>query len=259
MAHVYFQRVLASRTPRGAQVLSILGGAGCFLMAIPPVFMGVIGYATDWNQTDYTGVDDEGKVDARFIVPLVLQYLTPPVVAIIGLGAVSAAVMSSADSSMLSSSTMFAQNVYKPVFRPQAGAREVIWVMRAASVVFCAVAAVLALTFKSVYGLLVMCGDFVYVLLFPQLTCAIFLPSYNTFGSFVGFVVSLIFRLLGGESFLNWQATVHFPWYDAETNTQYFPYKSIAMLVGFGLIIGVSWGTDWLMKTGRLDRNTFDL
>ncbi|KAF6018319.1 hypothetical protein EB796_023405 [Bugula neritina] len=49
--------------------------------------MGVIGYATDWNQTDYTGVDDEGKVDARFIVPLVLQYLTPPVVAIIGLGA----------------------------------------------------------------------------------------------------------------------------------------------------------------------------
>lgn len=47
---------------------------------------------------------------------------------------------------------------------------------------------------------------------------------------------------------------MHFPWYDAETNTQYFPYKSIAMLVGFGLIIGVSWGTDWLMKTGRLDR-----
>jgi len=48
--------------------------------------------------------------------------------------------------------------------------------MRAASVVFCAVA--------------VMCGDFVYVLLFPQLTCAIFLPSYNTFGSFVGGLIS---------------------------------------------------------------------
>ena len=58
-------------------------------------------------------------MDPRFIIPLVLQYLTPPVVAVIGLGAVSAAVMSSADSSMLSSSTMFAQNVYKPVFRPQ--------------------------------------------------------------------------------------------------------------------------------------------
>ena len=76
-------------------------------------------YVVDWNQTAYASVDREtGKVDPRYIVPLVLQYLTPPVVAVIGLGAVSAAVMSSADSSMLSCSTLFAQNVYKAVFRP---------------------------------------------------------------------------------------------------------------------------------------------
>ena len=68
----------------------------------------------------YSGVDNAtGKVDPGFVVPLVLQYLTPPVVAVIELGAVSAAVMSSADSSMLSASTLFAQNVYKPVFRPK--------------------------------------------------------------------------------------------------------------------------------------------
>ena len=71
----------------------------------------------DWNQTTYSGALEDGTVKSSLIVPLVLQYLTPPVVAVIGLGAVSAAVMSSADSSMLSSSTMFAQNVYKPVFR----------------------------------------------------------------------------------------------------------------------------------------------
>ena len=62
----------------------------------------------------YSGVDN-----ARFVVPLVLQYLTPPVVAVIKLGAVSAAVMPSADSSMLSAGTLLAQNVYKPVFRPK--------------------------------------------------------------------------------------------------------------------------------------------
>ena len=48
---------------------------------------------------------------------MVLQYLTPTAVSFVGLGAVSAAVMSSADSSFLSASSMFARNVYKLIFR----------------------------------------------------------------------------------------------------------------------------------------------
>lgn len=51
------------------------------------------------------------------ILPLVLQHLTPNFVSFFGLGAVSAAVMSSADSSILSASSMFARNVYKLIFR----------------------------------------------------------------------------------------------------------------------------------------------
>ena len=51
------------------------------------------------------------------ILPMVLQYLTPSAASFFGLGAVSAAVMSSADSSVLSASSMFARNVYKLIFR----------------------------------------------------------------------------------------------------------------------------------------------
>lgn len=65
----------------------------------------------------YHGVVPIPDEDVRMILPMVLQYLTPPAVAFFGLGAVSAAVMSSADSSVLSASSMFARNVYKLIFR----------------------------------------------------------------------------------------------------------------------------------------------
>lgn len=63
------------------------------------------------------------------ILPMVLQYLTPDFVSFFGLGAVSAAVMSSADSSVLSASSMFARNVYKLIFR-QRVSYVCVWLLR---------------------------------------------------------------------------------------------------------------------------------
>lgn len=57
------------------------------------------------------------------ILPIVLQHLCPPFVSFFGLGAVSAAVMSSADSSILSASSMFARNIYQLAFRQSVSAR----------------------------------------------------------------------------------------------------------------------------------------
>lgn len=68
-----------------------------------------------------------------------------------------------------------------------------------------------------------------------------------------GFVISLTLRLIGGESYLNWQATVGYPMYDQAENIQYFPYKTLAMLCGLGVMLGVSYLTEWLMTSGRLD------
>ena len=79
------------------------------------MLFGAIAKATDWEKTDYGQKIENTSV----VLPLCLRYLTPPVVAFFGLGAVSAAVMSSTDSSMLSASTMMARNVYKVVLRPK--------------------------------------------------------------------------------------------------------------------------------------------
>ena len=70
------------------------------------------------------------------ILPMVMQYLCPSWVTFIGLGAVSAAVMSSADSSVLSASAMFARNIYKLIFRQKVSAHAAA---AAAAVVFTAI------------------------------------------------------------------------------------------------------------------------
>ena len=53
------------------------------------------------------------------IFPMVLQHLCPPAVSIIGIGAVAAAVMSSADSCVLATGSIFARNIYQNLFRPK--------------------------------------------------------------------------------------------------------------------------------------------
>merc|ERR1719158_2553270 len=82
---------------------------GWIVMAVPPVLIGGIAKATRWNETAYFLEHNKTlpipKDDTRMILPMVLQYLTPSFVSFFGLGAVSAAVMSSADSSVLSASS----------------------------------------------------------------------------------------------------------------------------------------------------------
>lgn len=52
------------------------------------------------------------------VLPSAIRYMTPNTVTILGLTAITSAVMSSVDSSMLSASTMVTQNVYRNVLRP---------------------------------------------------------------------------------------------------------------------------------------------
>lgn len=52
-------------------------------------------------------------------MPLALQHLAPSYISVFGIGAIAAAVMSSADSSMLSATSIFSSNIYKNIVRRQ--------------------------------------------------------------------------------------------------------------------------------------------
>lgn len=72
-----------------------------------------------------TGYKGPMPPTGSMILPMALQYLVPTAVSFVGLGAISAAVMSSADSSILSASSMFARNIYKLTIRQSVS--EALW------------------------------------------------------------------------------------------------------------------------------------
>ncbi|XP_022319213.2 high-affinity choline transporter 1-like [Crassostrea virginica] len=253
---VYFQRVLSAKSAFNAKILSYVAGVGCVVMAIPSVLIGAIATTTDWNSTDYTLKDNRKfpipEEDMNLILPLVMQYLTPPWVAFFGLGAVSAAVMSSADSSILSASSMFARNIYKLLFRQQASEQEIVNVMRVGIFGVGILATIMAIMVDSIYMLWYLCSDLVYVILFPQLVSVVYLKGTNTYGSLGGFIIGWFFRLMGGEKSMNIPAVIKYPWYDEASSTQLFPFKTLCMLLSFSSIILISYPLKYLFEDGLI-------
>jgi high affinity choline transporter 7 len=220
--HVYFQRVLSSRSPKAARWLSIGAGGLCILAAIPAVVIGMVSATTDWAAAGL-----EAPASAAVILPHVLQNLAPPLIGIIGLGALAAAVMSSADSSILSASSLGAWNVYRPFFAkgkyekiPRI-IKRLIWIVGISAML-------IALQVQSVYSLWFLCSDFVYCILFPQLILALYDKKTNAIGSLAAFVVAVVLRLGGGEPVLGIPPIIPYPW--IEDGIVQFPFRTTAML-----------------------------
>ncbi|RWS14213.1 high-affinity choline transporter 1-like protein [Dinothrombium tinctorium] len=246
---VYFQRVLSTKSAFKAQLLSYVAAFGCVIMAIPPMIIGAVGRVTAWNETDFKGPLPLEKSHQALILPMVLQFLTPPFVQFVGLGAVSAAVMSSSDSSLLSASSMFARNIYKLMIRQNASEHEVVWVMRVSIIVVGCVATAMALTVQSIYGLWYLSSDLVYVILFPQLVCVVHFKKHcNTYGSLAAYIVGLLLRGLGGESILGLPPLIKYPWYNEEDG-QLFPFRTFAMIISFLTLVGISSLSKWVFES----------
>ncbi|XP_071507686.1 high affinity choline transporter 1-like [Diadema antillarum] len=249
----FYQRALSAKTPTQAKYSTIIAAFGCLVMSVPAYVMGAVGASTDWGMT---GIDlnvTDPYQEPNIVLPAVVQYLTPPFVAFLGLGAISAAVMSSTDSSILSTSSMWTRNIYRNIFRPNASERELMWLMRLFVIVVTVVATIMALTVSSIYALFVLCSDFVYVILFPQLVCVIHVDKSNTYGSFTAFTLGLFLRLAGGEPALKLPALIHYPFYDEEYG-QRFPFRTLCMLVSLLTSILVSYAASFVFEREYLSK-----
>ncbi|UOQ46560.1 sodium:solute symporter family protein [Halobacillus salinarum] len=230
---VYFQRVLSSKNENTAMWLSIAAGILCIVLAVPAVMIGVAGFSADW-----ASYGTEGPGAASEILAYVINYMSPYGIAIVALGAVAAAVMSSMDSSILSASSMAAWNIFRPLVKPKATGKDIKRTIRVSIIIIGLSATIVALNIDSVYTLWYLCADLVYCMLFPQLTTALFDKKANTYGAIAGLCVSFFLRLGGGEAALGLPAFLPYPM--VEDGVVLFPFRTLAMVCGLLTIIIVS-------------------
>ena len=243
---VYFQRVLAARNEKTAMWLSIFAGVICIVVAVPAALIGMVGSVTDWSSLALAGPETNAS-----ILPYVFQYLTPPVVALVGLGAISAAVMSSIDSSMLSASTLSVWNIYRPLINPNVSQADLQKLMKRAILIIGIAATLLSLQVESVYSLWFLCSDFVYCLLFPALVCALFDAKANRTGALAGFAVAAVLRFGGGDATLGIPTMIPYPM--IEEGVVLFPFRTLAMVSGLLTIVIVSRMTQGYDSARSLD------
>ena len=149
----YFQRVLSAQSGGRAVLLSCGGSLIALVLSVPALLFGAVAASTDWSLTGRGCLGAPHGENARYVLPLCLKFLTPRIVSWLGVGVVSAAVMSSADSSLLSSSSLLARNFYQKLLRPGCGEVEVVRALWVFTVINCLCSTMLALQYNSVYEL----------------------------------------------------------------------------------------------------------
>jgi high affinity choline transporter 7 len=217
----YFQRVLSCKTAEDARQMSIWSGVLTMGFVIPPLLVGIA-----------AAVSGRAIGNASEVLPRMLKDAAPAWVAMLGLLAIVGAVTSSFSSSILSAASMFSWNCCKRLLWPGLEGPRMAALLRVSVAVLGGGALLMALKVQSVQALWFFTSDLVYVLLFPQLVCALFDPRANLTGSVTAFCVSLALRIGGGEPLFGFAPLIPYP--------PDFPFKTVAAAAGLVLLPVVS-------------------
>ncbi len=179
-AQTLFQRASAAKTERVAQQAFYIGGFGYLLFGMIPVFLGIIGSVT---MPDIA--------NSEFIIPELAKIHLHPVAIAIFVGAMLAAIMSSADSALLGASSVLAKNVL-PWLKPNASPRLTLIAARVGILLFGGIAILIALRIQVIFDLMVDANILGLAAIIVPFILGVYWKKANRTGAVAGMAAGLV-------------------------------------------------------------------
>ena len=209
-AQTLMQRAFSAKNEQVAQNSFYLAGFGHLSLGLIPVTLGII-----------ASVTMPGLVDPETVIPeLALAHLHPVAIAIF-VGALLAAIMSSADSALLAAASVFSINIM-PLFKPQASDRFRLLATRIAIPVFGSIAVYVALEVQVVYNLILDSNSVILVCVTVPFIAGVWWKRANRSGALASM----------GMGFLTWFIAILF--------APDFPGDLLGLLVGLVTMLMVT-------------------
>ena len=187
-----YQRTMAAKSLVISKWASITGGLLYFVIVMMPLFFGLVGRVV------HPELLAEGA-DAQLLIPTLFISDISFVTQVLFLGALIAAVKSTASAAILAPATLFAENVVKPVV-PHLGDHARLKLIRYSIVVMALIALGIAVHKGNIFEIVASSYSITLVAAFVPLTAGLYWKRANTLGA----VLSIIFGAV------TWQYLEHF-------------------------------------------------
>ena len=183
-AQTLLQRAFSAKNEQVAQNSFYLASFGHLSLGMIPVMLGII-----------ASVSMPGIVSTETVIPeLAIAHLHPVAIAIF-VGALLAAIMSSADSALLASASVFSVNIL-PLFKPQVTDRARLLATRIAIPVFGSIAVYVALEVQVVYDLIQDANSVILVCVTIPFIVGVYWRKANRTGALASMAVGFLTWLL---------------------------------------------------------------
>jgi SSS family transporter len=207
-AQSLFQRISAAKNERVAQHAFYLGGTGYLVFGMVAVMLGIIGSVT---MPDIA--------NSEFIVPELAKLHLHPIAIAVFVGAMLAAIMSSADSALLAASSVMAKNAL-PYFRRDPSPKLTLLITRLSILFFGGIAVLIALRIQVVFDLMVDANILGLAVIIVPFILGVYWKKENRSGALAGM----------GAGLANWIITMNL-WPELPSDFMGLAASLVAMLV----------------------------